>query len=89
MLGKETKVGCWTGWHANGQKQREGEFKSGKPAGLWTYWHNNGQKHSGGDYKNGDKRGRWTFWNQDGSINTEKSGIYEDGKKAADLPKKK
>jgi hypothetical protein len=31
-----------------------------------------------GCYHEGKRRGQWTFWNEDGSMDLERSGIYED-----------
>ncbi|NRA97430.1 MAG: hypothetical protein HRU14_14610 [Planctomycetes bacterium] len=58
--------------------------------GHWIFrYEDPTRKRAEGEYKNGKRDGDWTFWNESGSIDTEKSGIYEDGKKTADLPKKK
>ena len=81
-------VGHYTYGHMNGQKWREGGFNNGKEQGRWTTWHPNGRKWRDGELRNGREEGRWTIWNEDGSIDTEKSGIYEAGERVAPLPNK-
>ena len=41
------------GFHDNGQKQGEGNFKDGKEVGLETWWYSTGQKDSEHTYKGG------------------------------------
>ena len=73
--------------YANGKLKSRGYIK-GKNirTGEWTFWDENGQKEFAGEYKNGWFEGRCTRWNKDGTIDTELSGIYEDGNKVAPFP---
>lgn len=78
------RTGDWTYWYNNGQKYSEGEY-SRRKTGFWTSWHKNGVKKKEGEYEDGKREGPWTYWNEDGSINSEKSGIYKNGKKVPGL----
>ncbi len=46
---------------------------------VWTHWYESGQKQSEGTYEKRKRQGHWTFWNEDGSIDEERTGIYEEG----------
>ena len=55
-------------WYANGQMQREANFKDGKKHGLSTFWYENGQKYLEGSFKDGKQNGPWTGWDKHGNI---------------------
>jgi len=58
-------------------------------SGLSIKYNESGQKEWEGKYNKDRKpEGRWAYWNEDGSVNTERSGIYKDGKRIAPLPDK-
>ncbi len=46
---------------------------------VWTHWYESGQKQSEGTYENRKRQGQWTFWNEDGSIDEDRTGVYEEG----------
>ncbi|HIB84348.1 MAG TPA: hypothetical protein EYO59_07050 [Chromatiaceae bacterium] len=45
--------GLATEWHANGQKESEGNYRNGKPEGIHTSWYENGQKSGEAIWKDG------------------------------------
>jgi antitoxin component YwqK of YwqJK toxin-antitoxin module len=61
-LPNETKpfTGVFVGWHHNGQKKSEENYKDGKKDGTHTSWHYNGQKFWGGITKTiKEREGGW------------------------------
>ena len=54
------------GFHENGKKSLEKNYKDGKWDGLNTIWYSNGQKEWEAHYKNGKLDGLVTFWNKGG-----------------------
>ena len=72
------KDGKWTWWYENGQKKREGTYKSDdgfRPFkdGLWTEWHENGQKRRETTYKDGGLDGLNTTWYENGQKGSEQT----------------
>jgi antitoxin component YwqK of YwqJK toxin-antitoxin module len=68
------------GWHDNGQKFKEANYKEGKKHGLeLTYHYNNGKRWSEINYKEGKRDGLETWWSKNGQKGME--GEYKDGKK--------
>ncbi len=65
LFGK--KEGKWVGYHPNGRKQFELNFKNGKEDGSQTHWYPSGQKYLEGTFKDG-KRISFKEWNEDGSV---------------------
>lgn len=61
------RYGRWTEFYLNGQKQKEGYYRDGRPIGKWTWWYPNGIKMQEGYYIANHPSGRWLFWNSDGS----------------------
>ena len=45
--------GLTTGWHENGEKKIEGNWKHGKKNGIWYEWFKDGQKYLEKKYKDG------------------------------------
>jgi tetratricopeptide (TPR) repeat protein len=66
------------GWHENGQKKDEGNFKVGKLDGKYTEWYEDGQKKDEGNFKDGKLDGKYTEWYENGQIKKETN--CEDGK---------
>ena len=66
------------GFHKNGQKAGEGNFKDGKKNGLWTTWHENGQKRDEITWKEDKPNGLATQWYENGQ--KKKEGNNKDGK---------
>jgi antitoxin component YwqK of YwqJK toxin-antitoxin module len=86
LLDDGTKVGLWTFWYENGQKESEGSYKNWEKEGIWTFWYENGQKRSEGSAKNRKKEGLWTYWHEKGDLDFQYSGIYKTGRKIAPHP---
>ena len=78
MLDKDGKrVGLYTSWYENGQKEREENYKDGELDGLFTRWDQNGQKRTKQTYKDGKIDGLWTRWYSNGQKEIE--GTLKDG----------
>ena len=60
------RTGKWIGWHKNGQKWCEINFKNGKKHGSHVNWYENGKQELNGQYKDGKSVGNWTWWYEDG-----------------------
>jgi antitoxin component YwqK of YwqJK toxin-antitoxin module len=59
-----------------------GNYQKGVKTGKWEGWHANGKKRSEGEYdEKGAMAGDWQFWNPDGSVDAQKTGKYENGKR--------
>jgi len=60
------------------------------PDGSWVkngpsvIWSRSEMKLAEGSYRDGKRDGPWTYWNEDGSIDTEKSGVYEGDVRVSD-----
>jgi hypothetical protein len=52
----------------NGELVKEGPYKG---------WSRSGKKLEQGNYHNDKRDGPWSFWNEDGSIDTQRSGVYQ------------
>ena len=74
--GSPTQNGAAMAWYENGQPQKRGQFKDGKPVGQFTWWHANGNKQNEGFYIDGKKSRRWTWWYENGMKQVE--GVFED-----------
>lgn len=55
-------------YYVTGQKESEGNYKSGKAEGVWTFYHENGRKASEGAMVNGKKEGPWKYYNTAGRL---------------------
>jgi antitoxin component YwqK of YwqJK toxin-antitoxin module len=73
-----TYTGKKIGWHENGTKSLEGEYKDGKEEGTWIFWHKNGTKYSEREYKEGKEEGKMIIWRKNGNKFLE--GEYKEGK---------
>ena len=77
------KNGTDLGWHSNGNKKLETNFKYGLKDGLYKQWYENGQKRLEGKYtanleKNRQhKTGVWSYWNEDGKLTAKEA--YREG----------
>jgi antitoxin component YwqK of YwqJK toxin-antitoxin module len=69
--------GVAVGWHENGQKASEAQYKDGKPVGTHVRWHENGQKKFEGQYKDGKPVGTHVSWHENGQKAVE--GVFKDG----------
>jgi antitoxin component YwqK of YwqJK toxin-antitoxin module len=62
----------------------KGSYKNGLRESEWTFYHDNGQLYGKGSYKNGKKEGEWIDYRKDGTVNSERSGTFKNGKKVSD-----
>ncbi len=81
-IDKDQRTGVWTWWHANGQKQLEGQYEDDRPTGVFCWYYSNAQKQSQGAYVDGKRDGVWTTWHTNGQKESE--GRYFAGEKASD-----
>ena len=62
------RVGIWTTWYDNGQKEAEETFKNGVSDGLFKSWYRDtGRQCNEGFYKDGVMIGSWDFWDKHGN----------------------
>jgi hypothetical protein len=54
--------------------------------GAYVAWSRSGKKLEEGNYHVGKRNGPWTFWSEDGSIDEERSGVYQDDVKIGPSP---
>ena len=79
---KDSKIpytGKLYGFHPNGQKMHESNYKNGRIDGLAERWYENGQKESEANFKDGKLSGLKTAWYENGTVKYEFR--YKDGKK--------
>ena len=74
-----TKHGRWTGWHKNGRKARESEFRDDTLHGLFTTYFENGRKAREGEFRDDKQHGLWTVWDENGQKVLE--GEFRDDKR--------
>lgn len=67
------------GWHRNGQKRFEGNFKDNHKQGLWKAWYANGQQVWQGHFIENKREGQWVFWYTSGKLKAQ--GNYKNDKK--------
>jgi hypothetical protein len=48
-LNEYKRHGHWVTYHANGQKESEGNYKHGEKVGTWSYWDDDGRPRPGPD----------------------------------------
>ena len=79
----DVKVGVWTHWYENGQKQGEMDWVDGKPEGVVAEWYENGQLKNAGTWENGGRHGLSTWWYANGVkqkevtyLNGEPDGVW-------------
>ena len=64
--------------------KKQGEIKDGILEGEWVNYFGNGQLYGKGSYKNGEKEDEWVDYRKDGTINSERSGTFKNGRKVSD-----
>ena len=52
--------------------------------GPSTHWSRAGKKLEEGHYRDGKREGQWNSWREDGTIDTSKTGVYENDLKVGD-----
>lgn len=73
----DSREGDFNWFFSNGQKYKEGHFKSGKATGKWSSWYKDGQLRFEGEFDKGHEQGEWTFYHRNGAVKSK--GIYEVG----------
>jgi antitoxin component YwqK of YwqJK toxin-antitoxin module len=72
-------AGKRTTWYdeAKGSKKSEEEVQDGVRNGPAASWYPSGARESQGQFVLGQMDGVWQYWREDGSLDLEKSGVYE------------
>jgi len=78
------RQGRWSFWYPDGTKQMDGYYRDGAGSGRWVHWYRSGFKRAEGDYIDDELAGYWKVWNEDGSLDHERTGIYEAGVRVSD-----
>ena len=71
--GRRQRVGQWTWYFPNGQKQSAGPYVNGQMHGEWKWWHPGGETWISGSYAAGKQAGQWTWLHPDGSVEKEQT----------------
>jgi len=66
ILGGE-RFGTWIGYHSNGNKASESEYRNGFLNGKTVSYYDSGRIRYIGYYENGKKAGTWQFFNKEGA----------------------
>ena len=72
-----------TSYYGDGSKKNVTSYVDSVKQGRSEQWYPNGTMEWSGEYADGFRAGEWSFWNEDGSPDAERSGRYEQGRKAA------
>lgn len=75
-----------TSYYANGQVLSETSIRDGEKDGPFRRYYADGTPMAEGRYRDGAPQGAWTWWNPDGSVDRERSGVFEDGVRVAGVP---
>ena len=67
------------GFHPNGEKRLEFNYKNGKGDGLWLMWYENGQKWNEVNFKDGWEDGLYVRWHEKNGEKKEEKN-WKDGK---------
>ena len=79
LKGTETPyTGKQIGWHENGKKEAELNWRNGMLHGLFESWYDNGTNRAKGNWKEKKKEGLWVYWYESGQRKQE--GTFKDGK---------
>ena len=73
-------------WFENGQLEYEGTFHGEQRDGPWQRWYDNGGPAVRGHYRAGKREGEFRYWSYEGELDRERSGVYADDVKVAELP---
>jgi hypothetical protein len=73
------------GWYENGMLEYEGSFQAEHRSGPFARWYATGQVELRGEYRAGRRQGLFRYWNYDGTLDRERSGVYEADQKVAEL----
>jgi antitoxin component YwqK of YwqJK toxin-antitoxin module len=71
-------------YYGNGERKAEIPYRDGVPDGKAREWYPDGRPASEGTYEDGQRNGRWTFWREDGTVDPERSGLYQGGRRVGE-----
>jgi antitoxin component YwqK of YwqJK toxin-antitoxin module len=73
-----------TFWSDGSPKSRV-VLRDGRRDGPATQWDAGGRIVAEGSYQDDRREGRWVWYREDGSVDPERSGLYEDGERVRGL----
>ncbi|HVS20070.1 MAG TPA: hypothetical protein VMT18_15810, partial [Planctomycetota bacterium] len=73
------RSGRWTFWQENGAVGAVGHYVDGEGDGPWTLYHASGRPWIAGELAHGTPVGLWQVWNEDGTLDLERTGVWDDG----------
>jgi antitoxin component YwqK of YwqJK toxin-antitoxin module len=73
-------------FHADGSRKNSTEYVEGRKHGKSEQWRRNGSLEWQGEFREGLKCGEWRYFDESGALDTERSGLYENGERVAALP---
>lgn len=79
--GGEAALTFW----GDGTKRSSTEYVDGVKQGRSEQWYVDGTQEWLGSYRDGFREGEWRFWDESGALDSERSGLYERGKRVAPL----
>jgi antitoxin component YwqK of YwqJK toxin-antitoxin module len=68
-------------YYGDGRPKNSTSYVDGVKQGRSEQWRSDGTKEWDGQYKDGLREGEWLFWREDGALDSERSGIYREGKR--------
>ena len=76
--------GEWIEYFMGGQLRSKGSLKNGEEEGEWVSYYSNGQLNQKGSFKDGKKEGKVVTYNFSGTIVSDWTGTFKNGKKISD-----
>ena len=73
--------GIQASYYADGKVESEVCYRAGVLHGPAHEWYPDGKQAARGTYEDGERAGEWTFWRVDGSLDAERTGLYERGRR--------
>lgn len=70
-------------FYADGTLKSRTETRDGRPDGQCTRFYADGSKMAEGSFEDGEESGQWTFYDREGQVDSEKSGLYDDGRRVS------
>ena len=78
-------VGAERAWYPNSQQHYEGTLIDGKRNGSYRFWYDNGTPEREAEFVDDQLHGKCRHWDVDGQLDARETGLYERGRKVAEL----
>ncbi len=82
---RDVAVDVERAWYANGQQHYEGTLQAGKRSGTYRFWYDNGMPEREAEFVDDVQHGKCRRWDLDGHLDARETGLYERGRKIAEL----